>query len=810
MSDEQREKVIVEVGIDDQQAKAELDLLAKKIHEIINDNGQSKTFAELKKDIKGITEFTKLMKVHGGEGTREFTALTEKAKELKVYASAIRKDFGEVSNNTFENIALQAERATTETHKYGQALQMVNTDVQHSNQGMSKMHGLLEFADRTSSVEGLGGAFGFLNSMLGFSTMAMGEYASAQGQAERAAAAAEKAQQALAAAQNEGRNTTNLATAAQEANEVATQSASSATKAFRMALISIGIGVFILGLQTLIENWDKVVGVLSKVTARQNELNNITKEAIKTAASEVAQLRYLYTVSTDVTKSKEQRLAATKKLQDQYPSYFKNMSTEQIMLGKATKAYNDLTNAIMASARAKAAQSKLEAFAAEELEMEDSYGKLIESNSKKAKEASGADKKYWQNVTDQSIKAREERRKTIAEQSKFYQDFLAQNQKIAEPLEKDRANAPKAATATKDDKAAEQRKKELEEIAELERAARLANENAWLNSRDVELKTLRESFEKTKALYTKHGKDLTEITEQYNRDKQTVNDKYDSEFNKKQEEKNQKEIEAQKQADEALRKLQLDNEKEILTSLEMDADADIFPSMNAKIEAINKYWEQKKYIEELQFEEEKLRLGEQHAAIELLTVQHQNRIQDIEGKQNKEVNAIRKESADKGKEINNKNVDSFIAMTGGIGEAIGAMGELMEEQTLGQKALAMSSVVIDMLASIMATWKGYASMNVAGAILAGAQTAFITATGIKNLREISKVKVNGKTGNNSVPTIDTGAFNTAPLISAQQAIQDESNVRITNDDFIVKAYITDSDLADSEKRQNYFNNLGDV
>lgn len=88
-------------------------------------------------------------------------------------------------------------------------------------------------------------------------------------------------------------------------------------------------------------------------------VNEAMREGEKNAQQELVNLNLLYSATQDTTRGNDERRTAVHKLQEQYPAYFANMSEEQIMAGKAAAAYNKLTDAILASARARAAQDKM-------------------------------------------------------------------------------------------------------------------------------------------------------------------------------------------------------------------------------------------------------------------------------------------------------------------------------------------------------------------------------------------------------------------------------------------------------------------
>lgn len=81
----------------------------------------------------------------------------------------------------------------------------------------------------------------------------------------------------------------------------------------------------------------------------------MTEGAIS-AQAEITKLDLLYRAATDVAKPYNERKKAVERLQEIYPAYFGNMSEEQIMVGNAISAYNNLRDAIIEAAQARAAQ----------------------------------------------------------------------------------------------------------------------------------------------------------------------------------------------------------------------------------------------------------------------------------------------------------------------------------------------------------------------------------------------------------------------------------------------------------------------
>lgn len=88
-------------------------------------------------------------------------------------------------------------------------------------------------------------------------------------------------------------------------------------------------------------------------------VNEAMLEGTKNAQQEIVRLNLLYNATQDTTRSINERKAAVDALQKEFPAYFKNISDEKILAGEAAGAYNELADAILRSARARAAQDKM-------------------------------------------------------------------------------------------------------------------------------------------------------------------------------------------------------------------------------------------------------------------------------------------------------------------------------------------------------------------------------------------------------------------------------------------------------------------
>jgi hypothetical protein len=82
---------------------------------------------------------------------------------------------------------------------------------------------------------------------------------------------------------------------------------------------------------------------LDDFNKRQEEFNKAKLEGRKDAQSDIIELRKYLAVVKDEKIERELRLVALKKLREEYPYYFKNLSDAQILLGKTSVAEKQLT-----------------------------------------------------------------------------------------------------------------------------------------------------------------------------------------------------------------------------------------------------------------------------------------------------------------------------------------------------------------------------------------------------------------------------------------------------------------------------------
>lgn len=98
---------------------------------------------------------------------------------------------------------------------------------------------------------------------------------------------------------------------------------------------------------------------VENLTGSLKHMADAMQNARLETAKETVKLNVLYKTATNNAKSTTERTQAVKALKKEYPEYFKNLSDEEIKLGKASKAYKEATKAITENAKARAALDKI-------------------------------------------------------------------------------------------------------------------------------------------------------------------------------------------------------------------------------------------------------------------------------------------------------------------------------------------------------------------------------------------------------------------------------------------------------------------
>lgn len=138
-------------------------------------------------------------------------------------------------------------------------------------------------------------------------------------------------------------------------------------------LLSVGVTLLTLYGGKLVEfvgNAIKGKQAVQSLAENQKQLNNALAESSGSYAEQKVKIDVLYKSATDLNRSYKDRKRDVDELQQLYPFYFKNQTTETFLAGKATEQYNLLSKALIITAKARASEEILQKRESERLIIE--------------------------------------------------------------------------------------------------------------------------------------------------------------------------------------------------------------------------------------------------------------------------------------------------------------------------------------------------------------------------------------------------------------------------------------------------------
>jgi hypothetical protein len=127
--------------------------------------------------------------------------------------------------------------------------------------------------------------------------------------------------------------------------------------ALKSILSSLGIGIAIVAITTLV---GKLMDAAEASNAAEEAQKKFNESYAKFGGTEIAKVSVLIAQINDLSLSLDTRKSALKKLQEIFPAYFRNLDDEKILSGQVRIETNKLTSAILANAKAKAFQQRVE------------------------------------------------------------------------------------------------------------------------------------------------------------------------------------------------------------------------------------------------------------------------------------------------------------------------------------------------------------------------------------------------------------------------------------------------------------------
>lgn len=243
-----------------------------------------------------------------------------------------------------------------------------------------------------------------------------------------------------------------------------TGSAGGALKAMASSImgsggILLGVSLLTSGLTYMSQKGLTVGDVFNKLTGRFDEfkkaLSEVNAEAAKTAGSEASMMKGYVSAAQNVDLSMRDRLLAVKKLQDEYPAYFGNLTKEQILNGNVAGAVKAATAALIAKAKAHAFANKVAEISEKQVplreketaliaennrllnrrnELEALYGDMTKRSSVEQRQSLYAARGNYKRINEELRGVQDELRKTFSESAKW-QEEVNKNVAIEIPTE---------------------------------------------------------------------------------------------------------------------------------------------------------------------------------------------------------------------------------------------------------------------------------------------------------------------------------------------------------------------------------------
>lgn len=174
------------------------------------------------------------------------------------------------------------------------------------------------------------------------------------------------------------------------------------TRAFLSWNTGISLGITLLtvfggDIIKWVQNLIKGRKALDTAKAAMDNFNSAILQGNKDAQQSVTRLDLLYRATQDVTRSVTERTAAVQQLKKEFPTYFQNMTDEEILAGKAATAYLKLRDALIETAKARAAENRMVENNEKILDLEEQKAKALE-NQRKAQVQLNKQRKIYENM----------------------------------------------------------------------------------------------------------------------------------------------------------------------------------------------------------------------------------------------------------------------------------------------------------------------------------------------------------------------------------------------------------------------------
>ena len=484
----------------------------------------------LKQELRQMQQELANMEAAGMRGSDAYNELAEKAGALQDHITDARNEIKRMSSDTrtLDNVVDIVSSASAAWQVYQGAVNAFGIESEEAMQAMAKLQGIIAI---TNGLQKLNAQFTnnatatykVYHAVLRF--IGLEEKANA---VQTAAATAATEANTVAVEAN---------AAAQTANAVATNGATVATKAFRTALITTGIGAFVVAVGALIAYWDDLKEFFGGMTdaekaaiETQNILNETTKDSQKAYGKAAAEMELYKEKVETFNGTQEQEKELVDELNSKYGDAlgkYKTLEEWKNRLGEAGEAYCQV---LMKEAELTALLDAYQDAYLQKLEIRQKYERGDYSKWYRTKAGELKVMRDEQKVVDDRIQSiKDQMKKVVAEQKTLTSVFDININKTTTTTTKTKPEGTKDTT-----KDAEKQQKELLDIERKTQELRnqliedgFSREVALLNQKyneeiaDLQAKGEKEIAlrgaiaEQVKALEDKRAMDLADIYIKY-------------------------------------------------------------------------------------------------------------------------------------------------------------------------------------------------------------------------------------------------------------------------------------------------------
>lgn len=193
--------------------------------------------------------------------------------------------------------------------------------------------------------------------------------------------------------------------AAAKASTIAMKGLGAVMKAVPYLAIAAAISSIVIAIAKYRAKADEATEATKKL---DKEMHDSSIQGRKDAQTDLTKLKLLYDATQNLNLKKRDRIKAVKDLQRIYPAYFGNLTQEEILAGKASDAYKQLTQDIIACAQARAYEKRINDIAEQNVDLDDQIDKQkerVKQYKKAAEEAKKASETATTNNYDNTATA---------------------------------------------------------------------------------------------------------------------------------------------------------------------------------------------------------------------------------------------------------------------------------------------------------------------------------------------------------------------------------------------------------------------